>query len=151
MTVPVPSESDRLIERMVQAFDNRSVGKMLQERVGKNVLDLIPTTDLITFVVKAAAAEGWTEKLLEAALVEQPDSLAIRRFAVYEPLTALIDAKKKSAGTGSEIARVVSSLLKVLHQTSPSDIKPEAFTKLNNELKALYTEHAKLSEGVTAV
>jgi hypothetical protein len=145
-----PTESEKLSGMMLVAFDNRSVGRMLQERLNKNVLDLIPNVDMMMFVVKAAAAEGWTEDLIQAALLEQPDSLAVSSFAVYEPLTALIEKNKKSAGTGSEIARVVSCLLKVLNQTSPSDIRAEVFTTLHNDLKDLYSEYAKLSEGVTA-
>lgn len=144
------SESDKLIETMLQAFDNRSFERTLRERLSKNIVDLIPTKELMTFVVKAAATEGWIEDLVNAALLEQPDSLAIRRLAVYEPLTALIEKSKKSAGTGSEIARVVSCLLKVLNQTSPSDIKPEVFTVMHQDLKDLYSEYTKLSEGVTA-
>ncbi|HKV32910.1 MAG TPA: effector-associated domain EAD1-containing protein [Pyrinomonadaceae bacterium] len=144
------SESDKLIETMLQAFDNRSIEKTLRERLNKNIVDLIPNKELMTFVVKAAATERWTEDLVEAALLEQPDSLAIRRLAVYDPLTALIEKNKKSAGTGSEIAQVVSCLLRVLNQTSPSDIKPEIFTVMHQDLKDLYSEYTKLSEGVTA-
>lgn len=147
---PLPSESDRLIDTLLQAFDNRSAEKMLRERLNRNIVDSIPNVELMTYVAKAAAAEGWTDDLVNAALLEQPDSRAVRRFAVYEPLSALADKNRKSAGTGSEIARVVSCLLKVLNQTSPSDIKPEVFTALHNDLKDLYSEYAKLSAGVTA-
>jgi hypothetical protein len=145
-----PSESDKLIETMVQAFDNRSVERMLRERLNKNILEWIPTKELISLVVIAASTQGWTEDLVQAALLEQPDSVAISRFAVYDPLTALIEKNKKSAGTASEVAQVVSCLLKVLNQTAPSDIRPEIFTGLHNNLKDLYTEYTKLSEGVTA-
>ena len=146
------SESEKLTETMLQAFDNQSVERMLKERLNKKIVDLIPNKELMTHVVQAAAAAGWTEDLIKAALIEQPDSQALRRFAVFEPLSALItnQRSKKSAGTGSEIARVVSHLLKVLNQTPPHNIKPETFSALHNELKDLYSEHAKLSEGITA-
>lgn len=147
-----PSESERLTETMLQAFDNQCLERMLNERLDKKIVDLIPNKELMTYVVKAAAAAGWTEDLIKAALIAQPDSQALRRLAVFEPLTALIHnhRSKKSPDTGGEIARVVSHLLKVLNQTPPHNIKPETFSALHNELKDLYSEHARLSEGITA-
>jgi hypothetical protein len=77
-----PDEPDKLLEAMLMAFDNRTVEKMLRERLNKNVLDFVRNKELLTDVVKAAAAEGWTEDLIKAALFEQPDSLAVKRVAI---------------------------------------------------------------------
>ncbi len=141
-------ESQKLIKAMLQAVDNHSLERMLKEHLDKKIVDFIPNPELITYVVDRAAAEGWTEDLIKAALMDQADSHAIKRVAVFDPLETLIDNQVKKTSTGSEVAQVVSLLLKVLHQTPPQNISPETFTQLDNDLKDLYREYARLSEGI---
>jgi hypothetical protein len=145
------SDSNKLTEAMLQAFDKQGLENMLTKRLDKKILDLVPDTDLMNYVVNAATSQGWSEDLIAAALVEQPDSQAIRRLAVVDPLASLISNRSpKLVGTGGEVSRVISALLKILNQTPPQDIRPEVFTELDNNLKDLYVEYALLSEGVTA-
>lgn len=141
---------NKLADAMYQAFDNRGVEKMLRERLNKNILDSIPSWQLMEFVANTAEIEGWQEDLIRAALLEQPDSPAMTRVAVYDPINEAIEKNKKTTGTAGEVARVASSLVKVLNQASPSDLRPEVFTALYKDLKDLYSEYSKLSEGVTA-
>ncbi len=145
------SDSNKLTEAMLQAFDKLSLERMLKTRLDKRILDCVPDTDLMNYIVNAATSQGWSEDLIAAALLEQPDSQAIRRLAVLDPLASLIrDNGPKSVGMSGEVSRVISALLKVLNQTPPENIRPEIFTELNNNLKDLYAEYARLSEGVTA-
>jgi hypothetical protein len=142
---------NKLTEAMLQAFDKHSLENMLKTRLDKKVLDFVPDADLVNYVVNAATSQGWSEDLIAAALLEQPDNQAIKRVAIGDPLASLInDVGAKSIGTAGEVSRVISGLLKVLNQTPPQNIRPEIFTELNNNLKDLYVEYARLSGGVTA-
>lgn len=143
-------QKDRLSEALLNAFDENSFESLLFGNLNKRVFDVIPYQDFVSQVTRAAAKDGWTGDLINAALKGNPRNSLLLEEALFDPLRRLmVEPSNTTSASGGEVGRGLRALIEMLNHTQ-LDKAQLLFGEIHNHLTDLYGEYQKHAAATTA-
>lgn len=140
-----PKLPDKLPEALWSAMEQTDFEKLVFQDLQKKLFDVISYKDFASLTAKAAAAEGWTSELVDAALKKNPRNALLKDFALLEPINDLLaKPPDKSTASGGEVARALGALIQVVADSDATTTSQVNLTELNSNLVDLYGEYDAL-------
>lgn len=140
-----PKIPDKLPEALWSAMEPTEFETLVFQDLQKKLFDVISYKDFASLTAKAAADQGWTSELVDAALKKNPRNTLLKDFALLGPINDLLaKPPDKSTAPGGEVARSLRALIQVITDSDPTTKAQVNLTELNSNLVDLYVEYDTL-------
>lgn len=140
-----PKLPDKLPEALSSALEPQDFEALVFSGLQKKLFDIISHKEFATLTAKAAARDGWTGNLVDAALKNSPRNTLLREFALLDPISEMISKPpEKATASGGEVHRALRALIDLIGDSELNGASQLNLTELNSNLVDLYQEYDAL-------